>query len=83
METLKVIAAVLMMIVCMAGVFYFRGVKMGVPWICKLIGRRDLINKDYYGPMFEMDENQKFHIRDDEDDEEDDSEEEEEELSKY
>ncbi len=79
LTTLKTIAAVLIMLVCMVGVFYFRGVKAGVPWICKLIGKPELINKDYYGPMFEMDENKKFHLRDDDDEDED----EEEELSKY
>jgi len=75
----KAILGLLIMLICMVGVFYFRGVKMGVPWICKLIGRPDLIDANYYGPMFEMDENKKFHIR--EDDDEDD--EEEEEISKY
>lgn len=76
---LKVIAALVIFIGSIVGIFWFRGVKTGVPWICKLIGRPDLIKSDYYGPMFEMDENKKFHFRDDDDYEDED----EEEISKY
>ncbi len=75
---LKTIGALVIFIGSIVGLFWFRGVKAGVPWICKLIKRPDLIKSDYYGPMFEMDENHKFHFRDDEEDEEDN-----EELSKY
>ena len=78
---LKTIAALIIFVGSIVGLFWFRGIKAGVPWICKLIGRPDLIKSDYYGPMFEMDENHKFHLREDEDDEDDD--EDEEELSKY
>ena len=76
---LKTIAALVIFVGSIVGLFWIRGVKAGVPWICKLIGRPDLINKDIYGPMFEMDENYKFHVRDDDDDEEGDDEE----VSKY
>ena len=78
---LKTIAALIIFVGSIVGLFWFRGVKAGVPWICKLIGRPDLIKSDYYGPMFEMDENHKFHLKDDDNGEDDD--EDEEELSKY
>ena len=77
---LKVIAALVIFVGSIVGIFWFRGVKTGVPWICKLIGRPDLIKSDYYGPMFVMDENNKFHFREDDDDYED---EDDEEISKY
>ena len=76
----KTIAALIIFVGSIVGLFWIRGVKAGVPWICKLIGRPDLINKDIYGPGYEMDENYKFHFRDDDDDED---EEDDEELSKY
>ena len=82
METLKVIAGVLIMIISAVGVFYFRGVKAGVPWICKLIGHPEYIKSDYHGPMYELGEDGKFHFRDDDDDD-DEEDEEEETLSKF
>lgn len=80
MDALKAIAALIIFLGCLVGIFWFRGVKAGVPWICKLIGREDLIRSDYYGPMFVMDEDHKFHLKDDDDEYEDDDDEP---VSKY
>ncbi len=83
MDTLKTVAALIIFLGCLIGIFWFRGVKAGVPWICKLIGREDLIKADYYGPMFVMDEDHKFHHRDDYDDDDEYDDEDDGPVSKY